>query len=106
MRTPALIAKALGWPEAKIPDGACLHFRLAEARDCPTCGPTVAAELAPKLHVRKDPDFPGWRWDVWEGCRWHDGGTVPAWPAALALGLAALDTATHRAVHNGGKLPA
>lgn len=49
--------------------------------------------FAPRLTVRKASNGGAWLWDVWEGCRWHDGGTAPTQPAALALGLAALDTA-------------
>jgi hypothetical protein len=91
MRTPTQIARILGWPEAKVPDGACLHLRLTEARDCPTCGPTVADELArtqrPRLAVWKGGGR--WWWSVPSGF-----GSQPTWPQALAVGLAALESAS------------
>lgn len=78
-------ARSLGWPEAPTATIWC--------GDSPMTVPADALPR-PRLRVSKDPDFGRWRWDVWEGCRWHDGNTAPSWSAALALGLAALEHAS------------
>lgn len=103
--------------------GACLHPSLAEARDCPTCGPTVAVEITelldgvngerrrtrarifdgPTLRVRRRRDpvsrrwLPPWDWAVWDGCVLHAHGEAPTHGQALAVGLAALETSYARA---------
>lgn len=50
----------------------------------------------PKLRVRKDPVTGRWEWGLWEGCLSHGYGLAPTQPAALAVGLAALETASMR----------
>lgn len=105
MRTPLEIARTLGWPEAKAKD-ACLHLRLTEARDCPTCGPTIAVELrratTPKLRVHRSKCIrrdgtARWLWEVRQGGEIIDYGDGINWAVALHVGLAALDTARVRA---------
>lgn len=56
----------------------------------------------PPLWIRRTPGG-NWMWQL-ERARGDvaDSGLAPTWSAALALGLAALDTATHRAVHRMG----
>lgn len=74
-----MIARALGWPEARQ---------------------AVAPRL--KLTVRAARDFSGtphsdvWAWRLTDGETRIDGGITTSQPGALALGLAALDTASVR----------
>lgn len=49
--------------------------------------------FVPRLHVRRDQDG-CWSYDVWEGCLWHTGGRATTHAEALAVGLAALETAS------------
>lgn len=86
-------------PERLALDGACLHPRLTEARDCPTCGPTVAAELrrtvAPHLHIKRT--APGmWAWAVTRDGAQYASDLVRTHGEALAVGLAALEAASVR----------
>ena len=105
MRTPRDIARALGWPEARRKDERITVF--CNAPDCgwktpvgsyDDVGPVSEAHRAthpPKLTVRRD--APGsWTWEIVQGGG-SSMGWAPSQPAALALGLAALDTTrSHR----------
>jgi hypothetical protein len=90
MRTPLEIARLLGWPEAQRRawdwDGQPIRMP-----DLIVEGPRVV-----KLRVKKDPTTGRWEWALWEGCRSHGYGLAPTQPAALAVGLAALETASVR----------
>lgn len=99
MRTPLELARALGWPEVKQAD--VMLWPPSPIEDGRAAGPvSMRLEQRPKLRLRVTRGRLGtgrWCWRIInEHGEWHTGGAAPSQPAALALGLAALDTATVR----------
>jgi hypothetical protein len=99
VRAPLEIARLLGWPEAKA-DDVCLHLTLAGAHDCPTCGPVVAAQIRRatelRLRVWRHPVYGDWWWRVGPLGDGNLRGIAATHGEALAVGLAALETASVR----------
>lgn len=102
MRTPRQIARTLGWPEGRQED------LVTAVCTVPGCGWTrsasdqealvaLAAEHRhpPKLRIYRA--APGsWYYDLDKGNGQGEGAWAPSHPAALALGLAALEAASMR----------
>lgn len=95
MRTPALIAKALGWPEARrAPALLSSGQSVRELRRLLNGMPYLTVR---RSKCSRRGGTARWLWEI----RSHDGEIVDygdgvSQPAALALGLAALDTASVR----------
>lgn len=94
MRTPREIARALGWPEAhRAPDH--VHYPLPTTTEI-TAGVESSSPL--RLRITHSRVHAGtWVWRVLDDNDWWlDSGRAPSQPAALALGLAALEAAHAR----------
>lgn len=128
MRTPLELARALGWPEGWQRENAALTARDAISNSrCRAPGPRWtpgsrctrkaghkgvhradshtywSPDDRPRLVITSNRPDDGWWYQTVNREGYGNGSYAPTQPAALALGLAALDTATHRVVHSGGR---